>query len=85
MASDRSITFGTDEYSYYSVTIDSVREALEARGLHIVTAAEKRVLDAMAEVHEAALKQRVERGKGLGLGDSCEAELARRESAKDGK
>ena len=57
------------------VTLDSLREQLAAQGLHVVTAADKAVLDAMrnVDVDEPTLRD---------LLPAVRAELARREAAK---
>lgn len=61
-----------------AMTVDEAKAALATKGLHVVTAADKAVLDAMASAW-------IEGGKFHNRLDKravCLAELARREAAK---
>ena len=64
------------------VTLDSLREQLATQSLHVVTAAEKAVLDAMARV---TIRQDGDGHcsiPGIEWEEPLRAELARREAAK---
>lgn len=73
-----------DDVSAYWFDLDDVKRSLAAKGLHVVTAAEKAVLDAMAEVSNEDLEYWV--SDDYYCPASCEkpgaAELARREAVK---
>ena len=61
------------------LSVDDLREQLAAQGLHVVTAADKAVLDAMADSARPKLCALIELWPGSALADACRAELARRE------
>ena len=82
MASDEraAVYVGKDpkDGAYWKVRLDGLRAALSAQGLHIVTAAEKRVLEAMAQIREEAVRIGANVGMMGGVSELCRAELARR-------
>lgn len=67
-----------------NVTLGAIRESLAAQGLHVVTAADKAVLDAMGDISECDLRWTLEMGDIDADGNdtpavrACRAELARR-------
>lgn len=66
---------------YKALDLDGLRALLAAQGLHVVTAAEKTVLDAMAEVPYHCLKRQLNSNH-RDEREAAAAELARREAAK---
>jgi hypothetical protein len=79
-ASDGAVNVGASTGEYW-VLLDRLRPLLATQGLHIATAAQKAVLDAMAVLPEKLLRSWVDASQiTRGLPQLAVAELARREA-----
>ena len=71
-----------DEGDEFHVSLSSLRDELALHGLHVVTAAEKAVLDAMAKVPRGYIESWIRASAAPTCQAALHAELARREAAK---